>query len=42
VGALVNSLVGSDSGVGALLPILLGASVLLAAAFAMRRRRKGG
>jgi hypothetical protein len=42
VGALVNSLVGSDSGVGALLPILLGASVVLAAAFAMRRRRKGG
>jgi hypothetical protein len=42
VGALVHSLVGSDSGVGALLPVLLGASVLLAAAFAMRRRRKGG
>jgi uncharacterized membrane protein YgcG len=42
VGALVDSLVGSDNGVGALLPVLLGASVLLAAAFAMRRRRRGG
>ena len=42
VGALVHALVGADTGVGALLPVLLVASVLLAAVIAMRRRRRSG
>ena len=39
-GAVTHSLVGSGGGIGVLLPVLLGASVLIAAAIAMQRRRR--
>jgi hypothetical protein len=41
VAAVADSLVGSNSGIGVLLPVVLGASLLLAALIAMRRRRRG-